>query len=109
MTTFFTIGHGNRTLEEFTGMLAGAGIRRLVDVRAFPASRRHPQFSQAALEKSLARAAIRYAWEGKSLGGRRKPAAGSPHAALRNPSFRAYADHMATEEFRRGARRVVEA
>ena len=35
------------------------------------------------------------------LGGRRKPAADSPNTALRNEQFRAYADHMASEEFRR--------
>jgi uncharacterized protein (DUF488 family) len=34
------------------------------------------------------------------LGGRRKPAADSPNLALRNEQFRAYADHMASDEFR---------
>jgi uncharacterized protein (DUF488 family) len=34
------------------------------------------------------------------LGGRRKPLADSPNTAWRNEQFRAYADYMATDEFR---------
>jgi len=105
--TLYTIGHGNRAIEEFAGLLRAAGIECLVDVRAYPASRRHPQFSRDALEASLAGAGIRYVWEGKSLGGRRKAAADSPHIALRSPGFRAYADYMATEEFRAGLQRLL--
>ncbi len=104
----WTIGHGNRTIEEFVALLKQAGIECLVDVRAYPASRRHPQFARAALEPALSVADIRYVWEGKALGGRRKLAKDSPHAALKSPGFRAYADHMATEEFRRGVERLVE-
>jgi uncharacterized protein (DUF488 family) len=47
-------------------------------------------------------------WEGKALGGRRKLAKDSPHAALKSPGFRAYADHMMTAEFRAGAQRLIE-
>jgi uncharacterized protein (DUF488 family) len=80
----------------------------LVDVRAFPASRRHPHFGRAALEESLPAAGIRYVWEGHALGGRRKPSADSPHVALRHPAFRAYADHMMTQAFRQAAEQLVE-
>ena len=104
----YTIGHGNRPIDEFLALLKDAGIDCLVDVRAYPASRRHPQFAREALEKSLADAGIRYLWEGKALGGRRKPASGSPHVALRNDGFRAYADHMLTAEFRLALDRLVE-
>jgi uncharacterized protein (DUF488 family) len=103
-----TIGHGNRTIEEFIGLLREAGIECLVDIRAFPASRRHPQFGREALEKSLAAAGIRYVWEGPALGGRRRPGVNSPHVALKNPGFRAYADHMATETYRSGQQRLQE-
>ncbi len=106
--TVYTIGHGNRALGELVGLLREAAIECLVDVRAFPASRRHPQFSRDALEKSLLGAGIRYVWEGKSLGGRRKAAADSPHVALRSPGFRAYADHMETADFRAGAGRLLD-
>jgi uncharacterized protein (DUF488 family) len=108
MMTIYTVGHGNRAITEFTGLLGEAAIECLVDVRAYPASRRHPQFSRAALEQFLLGGGICYVWEGKSLGGRRKVAADSPHVALRSPGFRAYADHMETEDFRAGAGRLLD-
>src|SRR5262249_39159931 len=83
-------------------------VECLVDVRAYPASRRHPQFARQALERSLTEAAIRYIWEGRAMGGRRTPVAASRHIALRNPAFRAYADHMGSPEFRAGAGRLIE-
>jgi uncharacterized protein (DUF488 family) len=103
----YTIGHGNRSIEEFVGLLRDAAIECLVDVRAYPASRRHPQFARASLESSLADAGIRYVWEGTALGGRRKPEPNSPHVALKNPGFRAYAGHMASEEFRQALHRLA--
>lgn len=103
----YTIGHGNRAIEEFIALLREVGIECLVDVRAYPASRRHPQFAGEALERSLAEAGIRYIWEGKALGGRRKLVKDSPHVALKNPGFRAYADHMMSAEFREGLARLI--
>ena len=108
MTTIYTAGHGNRPIDELVGLLEEAGVACLVDVRAFPASRRHPHFGRAALEQSLPAAGIRYVWEGQALGGRRKPLPHSPHVALRHPAFRAYADHMMTDEFREAAERLLE-
>jgi uncharacterized protein (DUF488 family) len=107
MTTIYTAGHGNRPIEEFIGLLREAGVACLVDVRAYPASRRYPHFGRAALEQSLPAAGIRYVWEGEALGGRRKPSRASPHLALRHPAFRAYADHMMTATFRDAAERLV--
>jgi uncharacterized protein (DUF488 family) len=89
-------------------MLLRAGIVCLVDVRAFPGSRRHPHFGRGELERSLPAAGIAYVWEGEALGGRRRPRSDSPHVALRNASFRAYADHMETAQFREGVERVLE-
>jgi uncharacterized protein (DUF488 family) len=105
----WTIGHGNRSIEELLALLDEAKIQRLVDVRAYPVSRRYPHFARAALEKSLAEAGVRYVWEGKALGGRRAPAGSSPHVALRNPQFRAYADHMMTAAFREALERLMQA
>lgn len=105
----YTLGHGNRTIEELVGLLEGPTIECLVDIRAYPASRRHPQFAREALDRSLADAGIRYVWEGGALGGRRRPGVNSPNAALKNRSFRAYADHMATETFQEGLTRLLEA
>ncbi|MFN2526014.1 MAG: DUF488 family protein, partial [Actinomycetota bacterium] len=42
--TVFTIGHGTRPIEAFQAILRRAGVCRLIDVRRFPVSRRHPQF-----------------------------------------------------------------
>jgi uncharacterized protein (DUF488 family) len=104
----YTIGHGNRPLIELTSLLEGAGVTCLIDVRAFPGSRRHPHFGRGELERTLPQAGIEYVWEGESLGGRRKPRADSPHLALRNASFRAYADHMESEVFRSGVERLMQ-
>jgi hypothetical protein len=41
---------------------------------------------------------VDYRWL-SSLGGRRKPAPDSPNVGLRNEQFRAYADHMISDEW----------
>lgn len=107
MTTIHTIGHGNRSIEAFVALLQQAGIERLVDVRAFPASRRHPQFAREALERTLRESGIEYVWEGAALGGRRRPTPDSPNTALHNASFRAYADHMMRPAYRAALERLI--
>jgi uncharacterized protein (DUF488 family) len=97
-----TVGHGARSIETFLELLREAGIERVVDVRTAPGSRRHPQFGRDALAEALAQEGIAYEWRGRDLGGFRKPAPDSPHTALRNDSFRGYADHMAGDAFREG-------
>jgi uncharacterized protein (DUF488 family) len=52
-------------------------------VRAYPASRRHPQFSREKLQQAIEAAGMAYEWHGKALGGMR-------------PS---YIEHMQTERF----------
>jgi uncharacterized protein (DUF488 family) len=106
--TIHTIGHGNRPLEELLDLLARAGIACLMDVRAFPGSRRHPHFGRSELERTLPAAGIEYVWEGATMGGRRRPRADSPHVWLRNASFRAYADHMENAEFSQGVERLID-
>ncbi len=96
--TIWTIGHSTRPLEEFLDALRGRAIERLVDVRRFPGSRRHPHFGGPALAGTLAGAGIRYLHL-PELGGRRRPRPDSPHVAWRDESFRGYADHMDTPEF----------
>ena len=99
MATLFTIGHSTRTLEELIDALRAHSIETLVDIRAFPMSRRLPHFNRESLEKALPEAEIRYIWM-KYLGGRRKKSfAESPNVALRNDSFRNYADYMLTLQF----------
>src|SRR3954468_22838303 len=102
VSSVYTIGHGNRPIDELLALLMRHAVTCLVDVRAHPGSRRHPQFGREALERSLAQCGLRYVWQGEALGGRRRPRADSIHQALRNDSFRAYADHMQSREFRHG-------
>jgi len=80
------------------GELRAAGVERLVDVRTAPGSRRHPQFNRTSLAETMPAGGIEYAWR-KDLGGFRRPRPDSPHTALRNDSFRGYADYMDTPEF----------
>jgi len=104
----WTIGHGTRPVEELASMLRGAGVGLLIDVRAYPGSRRNPQFNRDALENSLGTHGIAYQWEGKALGGFRRPRPNSRNTALRNESFRGYADYMESGEFVAGASRLIE-
>ena len=98
MATLYTIGHSTRTLEELIEALRAHEIRTLVDIRAFPMSRRLPQFNRDSLAETLPAAGIRYVWM-KALGGyRKKILEESPNIALRNDSFRNYADYMLTAE-----------
>ena len=108
MTTVFTVGHGARPIETFLELLEGAGIRRLVDVRTAPGSRKHPQFGRDALASSLEERGIRYEWFGRELGGFRRAREDSRHTALRSRGFRGYADHMETAEFREARDRLIE-
>jgi uncharacterized protein (DUF488 family) len=57
--TLWTIGYEGKTLDEFLGQLADAGVRRLIDVRAVAASRR-PGFSKSALAAALGERGILY-------------------------------------------------
>ena len=102
-----TVGHGTVSSEELEARLRRAGIEAVVDVRRYPGSRRHPQFNRESLARSLPRAGIRYRWE-EALGGRRSGQPHSPHTALRNASFRAYADHMSSTAWREGLSGVLD-
>lgn len=77
-----------------------------MDVRRYPGSRRHPQFSRDALASALAAAGIEYAHE-PGLGGRRAARPDSPHTAWRVDAFRGYADHMETPEFGAALDRLI--
>ena len=97
----WTVGHGTRSTSELIAIVRAAGVETIIDVRRFPGSRRHPQFTREALEVSLPHAGISYAWLGEELGGRRTPSsAPTRHPAWRNDAFRAYADHMDSTGFR---------
>ena len=94
----FTVGHSTRPIGEFVAILESARVELLVDVRTIPRSRRYPQFEGGALADTLSDHGIAY-WHERRLGGFRQPGARSPNDGLRQPSFRGYADHMASAEF----------
>lgn len=94
----WSIGHGARTLADFVALLRENGIRTLVDIRTFPGSWRHPHFGREALSAALSTAGIAYEHV-PGLGGRRSERGVSSHRAIRVAGFRAYADHMESNEF----------
>ena len=98
--SIWTIGHSTRTFQTFTDLLSMHDIRLLVDIRAFPGSRRHPHFNKENLMKALPEQGIQYTHM-PGLGGRRKPSENSGNLAWRHPAFRAYADYMETSDFKR--------
>jgi uncharacterized protein (DUF488 family) len=102
----FTVGHSNRSLEDFLEILRAHGVRRVVDVRRHPHSRKWPHFDFRELAGSLGGAGIEYVGM-PELGGRRKPNPDSPHTAWRVEAFRGYADFMDTPEFRAALDRVI--
>src|SRR5205814_7639363 len=102
----YTIGHSTRSLDEFIALLHENGIERLADIRRYPGSRRYPHFSKESLQRELPERGIEYVHMAE-LGGRRKPLPDSPNRGLRNEQFRAYADYMATSEFRAAVDRLL--
>lgn len=93
-----TFGHGIADAGEMTRLLRGAEVRRLVDVRTAPGSRRNPDAGRDAMTGWLSKVGIEYRWD-KRLGGWRKPRPDSPDIALRNRAFAGYAGHMRSAEF----------
>ncbi len=107
----YTIGHSNRTLEDFLGLLRTYGIQAVADVRAFPGSKKYPHFGKESLGGSLRETGILYSWNGQRLGGYRKKSEGlgdnSPNRALRSPGFRNYADYMMSAAFREAISELI--
>jgi len=94
----FTVGHSTHSLEVFHALLTPHGVRRIVDVRRFPHSRRDPEFNAESLATSLPARGIDYRHL-PGLGGRRRPSPGTPNGGWDNDAFRGYADHAMTAGF----------
>lgn len=98
--TLLTVGHGTLELHDLVDLLHSASVDSLVDVRRYPASRRHPHLAGPALATALPATGIGYRWE-ERLGGRRRLLTDE---RTRDPwwtveAFRAYATHTRTPEF----------
>src|SRR4029453_4868896 len=103
----WTIPHSTRGIDEFISLLNENEIKLLVDVRAWPGSKRYPQFNKDALAESLTARGIRYE-HFPELGGKRQSKPDSRNTAWRNASFRGYADYMETEQFQKGIERLLD-
>ena len=106
----FTIGHSNRSLEEFVELLQEFRIEHLVDVRKVPMSRANPQFNKDTLPQALAAYQISYEHIAE-LGGLRGKAKAMPldvNGMWTNKSFHNYADYALSEPFQAGLRRLIE-
>ena len=103
----WTIGHSTRAIDDLILLLEENKIKLLADVRAWPGSKRYPQFNKEALAESLTARGISYE-HFPELGGKRKSKPDSRNTAWRNASFRGYADYMETEQFQKGIERLLD-
>jgi len=93
-------------IDDLISLLEENEIKLLGDVRAWPGSKRYPQFNKDALAESLTAHGITYE-HFPELGGKRKSKPDSRNTAWRNASFRGYADYMETEQFQKGIERLL--
>lgn len=107
---FFTIGHSNRSLQDFVALLRENEIALVTDIRKMPGSRTNPQFNQQIIHDELARHQISYEHMAALGGLRRKIANGSMNTTglWTNKSFRNYAEYALTEPFLAGIRHLID-
>jgi uncharacterized protein (DUF488 family) len=105
--TVYSVGHGNRSLDELLRLLTTNGIKTLFDIRSYPYSRRFPHFCRDALREALNARGMDYHWAGRQLGGMRKPADPASHPALTEDSLRGFAEYMETDLFDRAIRQLL--
>ena len=108
MPTIWTIGHSNRSFEEFRDLLRQSEIAQAADIRRHPGSRKWPHFGAAALAAALPEAGIGYL-PMPELGGRRATRPDSPHTAWKSETFRGYADFLDGPEAGAALARLEEA
>ena len=92
-----TLGHSVRPQEQTLALLQENRISLLVDVRAYPRSRRNPQYNSDVVAAALQESGIGYRHL-RALGGMREPKVDSVNQGLAE-GFRGYADYMQTPEF----------
>lgn len=106
---FFTVGHSNRSLEDFLALLRAAGVALVADVRRLPGSRRQPQFDAEALAAALAEEGIGFQHL-PELGGRRSRDRDVPETVngyWQVRGFHNYADYALGETFQAGLQRLL--
>jgi hypothetical protein len=103
-----TIGHSDRSIEEFVALVEAYGITLLIDVRKMPRSASNPQFNCDTLPHILKQVGISYLHL-PGLGGLRRRRPDSPNGGWHNPSFQGYADYMQTPDFAENLETVLKA
>jgi len=68
-STIFSIGPGNKNINDFIEELKSFGIQYLLDIRSKPYSKWSPHFNQLQLKNELTNFGITYLYAGDSLGG----------------------------------------
>ena len=100
--TIWSIGHSNHELPKFVGLLRGAGVEVIADVRSQPYSRFNPQFNRETLRAALLESGIDYVFLGDELGGR------PPEADCYDADGHVLYGKLAeTDRFRDGLHRLV--
>jgi uncharacterized protein (DUF488 family) len=106
---FYTIGHSNRSFEDFVALLQAPQVERVVDVRKIPMSRTNPQFNKTTLPAALADHQISYE-HNDALGGRRglmRSVGGDVNGYWENKSFHNYADYALSDAFHAGLEALI--
>jgi uncharacterized protein (DUF488 family) len=71
LSSVYSIGHSNHSIETFLNLLGRHSIQVVCDVRSYPGSRYSPQFNRDAFSRALAHyAGINYLFMGEGLGAR---------------------------------------
>ena len=104
----YSIGHSNRSFDEFVLLLKEFDICVVADIRRYPGSQRFPHFNRKELCELLDAKGIGYVWL-EALGGRRHNGTNdsSQNTGLKSQGFRNYADHMATDEFHAAVEKLL--
>lgn len=70
MSNLYSIGHGNKSVDELAAELRRHGVAFVADVRSYPCSRWHPEFNRERLGPQLKLHGFTYVYMGDQLGGR---------------------------------------
>ena len=105
LSYLYSIGHGNKSLEEFIAELNQFNIEYLIDIRSKPYSKFYPWFNKEALQHSINETNnIKYGYMGNLIGG------------LPDKKFPCYTDDRIDYEklakmdfFQEGLRRLIKA
>lgn len=80
MSSLYTIGHGNKSIDEFMAELRHYGVMFVADVRSSPYSKWHSEFNRERIEPLLKFHGFTYVYMGNCSG--KKPCSRIQHMFL---------------------------